>query len=113
MASDRAVELAAQVWCTEATKDVEMDTRLAAEFADVIDRQISEYDKLESMYQSCDLHRGRLMSENERLREELRNMVGPVTDELLKECGKREVGNWGIINNGLCSAAAALAAKGE
>lgn len=38
-ASRRSRELAAQAWCEDGTKDIEMDSRLAEAFARIIDRE--------------------------------------------------------------------------
>lgn len=38
-ASRRSRELAAQAWCEETTKDIEMDSRLADAFARILDRE--------------------------------------------------------------------------
>lgn len=38
MPSEKAIHLAAQAWCTEATSHIVMDVALATAFAEIIDR---------------------------------------------------------------------------
>ena len=45
--SDKAVELAACCWCTEQTKTIPMDVRLANAFAAVLDPLLSQVAELE------------------------------------------------------------------
>lgn len=84
--SAAAVEMAAQVWCTEATMHTPMDAVLANEFALIIDR---------------------LREENERLRKALEEIRD------LHLCGSCDVDAWDIKRWTGDIARAALAATAE
>ena len=51
--SNRAIEIASQIWCKPETANKEMDSTLAMAFAQVIDELQSRIDKLEKERKIC------------------------------------------------------------
>jgi hypothetical protein len=50
--SQAALEKSAHAWCSPTTSDIEMDIRLATEFANTLDEYIEENTRLRSLLQS-------------------------------------------------------------
>lgn len=63
---------------------------------------------LTSLASGLIIERDRLRDSNKELLEALQSQQR-VVDELFKELGNKEAGNWGIINDGLCQAGKAIA----